>query len=247
MNTVHTESLTIHVDGHTSKSYLAYPAGQEQPLPGILVMPEFWGLTTHIKDRASRLAEAGYTTLAIDLYGEGFTPRTAEEGTSRMRKLLSDMTQTTKHLKAYLEALKDLKQTKTQLTASMGHCLGGALSLHLARIGADINGAVSFHGSLRDLISSSAYAKSIKTKMLVLHGEKDQMISKEQVQYFKKQMDSIGADYKFIEYPDAEHGFTNPQATANGKTFNIPTAYNESADKSSWKEMLSFLANTFSS
>jgi len=119
MNTVHTESLTIHVDGHISKSYLAYPAGQEKPLPGVLVMPEFWGLTDHIKNRASQLAEAGYTTLAIDLYGEGFTPSTAKEGQTAMKDLLSDMIKTTKHLKSYLEALKDLKQTNSQKTASM--------------------------------------------------------------------------------------------------------------------------------
>ena len=210
-------------------------------------MPEFWGLTTHIKNRASRLAEAGYTTLAIDLYGEGFTPSTAEEGASRMKTLLSDMKQTTQQLYAYLEALKDLKQTNSQQIASMGHCLGGALSLHLARIGADIGGAVSFHGSLRDLTSSSTYTSSTKTKMLVCHGEKDQMISSEQVQHFKKQMDSIGANYTFIGYPEAEHGFTNPQATENGKTFNIATAYNKEADKNSWEEMLSFLKKVFSS
>jgi len=106
---------------------------------------------------------------------------------------------------------------------------------------------VSFHGSLSDLADSSSYTPSIKTKILVCHGANDQMISSEQVQHFKKQMDSVGADYKFISYPDAEHGFSNPQATENGKTFQIATAYNEEADTDSWQQMLSLLKKTFSS
>ena len=59
-------------------------------------------------------------------------------------------------------------------------------------------------------------------------------------------MDTAGVDYKFISYQGALHGFTNPQATENGKKFGIPIAYNELADKSSWEEMQKFFTRIFS-
>ena len=52
-------------------------------------------------------------------------------------------------------------------------------------------------------------------------------------------------DYKFIDYPNALHAFTNPDATAIGKKFNLPIAYNKEADEKSWNEMKSFLAEIF--
>ena len=58
------------------------------------------------------------------------------------------MDTTSERMKAYLEALKDLKQADETKTASIGYCLGGALSLHLARMGADVTGVASFHGNL---------------------------------------------------------------------------------------------------
>lgn len=243
MNTVHTEVLTMHLNEHVSKSYLAYPAGQQSPQPGVLVIPEFWGLTEHVKNRAYKLAELGYCALALDVYGEGWVGSTAEEAAAAMNKLFSNMEMTSERMLSYLQALKDLKQTNEVKTASIGYCLGGALSLHLARMGADVTGVASFHGSLDPHITIKP--GSVKAKVLVCHGEADSMIPDEKVQKFKKEMDSMEVDYKFISYPNAQHGFTNPQATENGKAFGIPTAYNEEADKASWEELLNFFNRIF--
>ena len=243
MNTVHTEILTMHIDEHVSKSYLAYPAGQEKPQPGILVVPEFWGLTEHTKNRAYRLAELGYCSLAVDVYGEEWVGSTAEEAAAKMNELYANMDKTSEQMIAYLDALKDLKQTDETRTASIGYCLGGALSLHLVRMGIDLKGVVSFHGSLD--AQTTIKAGHVRAKVLVCHGEADSMIPDEKVQKFKEEMNTAGVDYKFIGYPEAQHGFTNPQATENGKKFGIPTAYNENADKASWEEMLNFFKQIF--
>lgn len=243
MSTVHTEILTIHLGDHKSQSYLAYPAGLQNPQPGILVIPEFWGLTEHTKNRALKLAEQGYCALALDVYGEGWIGGTAEEAAQRMKDLFSDMETTSERMLEYLKTLKDLKQTDETKTASIGYCLGGALSLHLARMGADVTGVASFHGNLQ--ARAQAKPGSVKARVLVCHGEADSMIPEQQVKSFKKEMETAGVDYKFISYPDAEHGFTNPQATENGTKFNIPTAYNENADKASWEELLKFFKEIF--
>ncbi|HQY12909.1 MAG TPA: dienelactone hydrolase family protein, partial [Ferruginibacter sp.] len=62
---------------------------------------------------------------------------------------------------------------------------------------------------------------------------------------FKKQMDSIGADYIFKGYAGATHAFSNPNATAVGQKYNIPIAYNAAADSASWNEMKGFFKTLF--
>ena len=242
MNRVHTETLSIKQGELLSKSYLAYLKDQE-PKPGILLFHEFWGLTEHIKHKAAQLAEQSYTVLAPDLYGEGWTAGTAEKATSAMQKIFSDMEKTSKQLTHFLQILKNLKQTDENQTASIGYCMGGTLSLQMARMGLAIDGVVSFHGNLE--AHHSIAPGQVKAKILILNGEKDPLVPEEQIQNFKKEMDSTGADYHVIHYPNALHGFTNPQATENGKRFNLPTAYNESAAQASWEEMLKFFKTLF--
>ena len=243
MNAIYTETLSIKGDGQNSKSYLAYPKGKDSPQPSMLVIPEFWGLTEYIQHRARQLAELGYCALAVDIYGEGWVAKDVESASSAMTQLLSNLDRGSKILLTHLEELKKLKQTEETKTAVIGYCLGGSLSLHLARIGADIKGAVSFHGDLEP--HTTIQEGQVKAKVLVCHGSADSMIPEEKVHNFKKEMDTAGVDYKFISYPEALHGFSNPQATENGKKFGIPIAYNERADKSSWSEMQNFFNRIF--
>jgi len=79
----------------------------------------------------------------------------------------------------------------------------------------------------------------------VLHGGDDKFIPPEQIEAFKQEMRSAGADFQFISYPGALHSFTNPEATELGKKFNMPIAYNAKADKESWNEMKKFLIAIF--
>ncbi|MGL5891056.1 MAG: dienelactone hydrolase family protein, partial [Bacteroidia bacterium] len=79
-------------------------------------------------------------------------------------------------------------------------------------------------------------------RMLICHGEADSFIKPEEIAGFKSGLDSAKVNYSFIGYADATHAFTNPDATENGKKFEIPIAYNEAADKKSWADFLTFLA-----
>jgi dienelactone hydrolase len=81
--------------------------------------------------------------------------------------------------------------------------------------------------------------------VLVCHGADDQFVKPEEVAQFKKQMDSIGADYTFKVYAGATHAFSNPAATEMGQKFKLPIAYNAAADTASWKEMNDFFGKIF--
>jgi dienelactone hydrolase len=123
----------------------------------------------------------------------------------------------------------------------MGYCLGGALALHAARLGLDLRGVASFHGSLGK--THPAQKGDVKARVLVCHGEDDSFVSAEEQAGFRQEMDHLGVDYRFIAYPGAKHGFTNPDATENGRKYNLPLAYNEAVDRESWQEMKAFWAD----
>jgi hypothetical protein len=68
---IKTETIT-YKDGDTVlKGFLAYDDANTQPRPGVLVVPEWWGLTDYARHRAQMLAELGYTAFAADMYGDG--------------------------------------------------------------------------------------------------------------------------------------------------------------------------------
>jgi len=57
--------------GTVMRGYLAYDENIKDRRPGVLVVPEWWGLNDYARKRARMLAELGYTALAVDMYGEG--------------------------------------------------------------------------------------------------------------------------------------------------------------------------------
>jgi dienelactone hydrolase len=145
---------------------------------------------------------------------------------------------------AAYDLLKRHDATDPSKIAAIGYCFGGAVVLQMARLGADLDGVASFHGTLSPQ-GAPARRGVFKAKALVLHGADDPLIPQEQVAAFKKEMNAAGVDYTFIAYPGAQHAFTNPEATERGKKVNMPIAYDEVADAQSWAELQKFLQRLF--
>jgi dienelactone hydrolase len=122
----------------------------------------------------------------------------------------------------------------------MGYCFGGGVVLELARSGADIQGVVSFHGNLDTPYPEST--KSIKPKVLILHGADDPHVPQEQVSAFQNEMRSARTDWQLNIYGNAVHAFTNPEA---GSDPSKGAAYNKDADSRSWEAMKSFCREIF--
>src|ERR1700722_1254367 len=53
--------------------WVAYDDAIKDPRPGVLIFPEWWGLTDYPKHRAEQLAQLGYVAFAADMYGNGQT------------------------------------------------------------------------------------------------------------------------------------------------------------------------------
>ena len=235
-----TNRIEYSVADASHQGYLAFDDEIAGPRPGVMIVHEWWGLNDYIVRRAHMLAELGYVALAVDMYGGGRIAENPDEAGKLMNGVLGDMESGTAALKAGHQLLLGQPGVDPERTAAIGYCFGGAMVLHMARFGYDLDGVVSFHGSLGTEVPAKKGA--VKAKVLVLHGADDPMVPEEQIAAFKQEMEAAEVDYTFIAYPGAKHAFTNEAATENGKKFGMPIEYNEAADEESWAEMAKFLA-----
>ncbi|HCO58992.1 MAG TPA: carboxymethylenebutenolidase, partial [Porticoccaceae bacterium] len=138
-----------------------------------------------------------------------------------------------------LEVAREQAEVDASNIAVMGYCFGGLCALDLARTGADIKGAVSFHG-LFDA-PDNIPTPDIKASVLCLDGHDDPMTPNEKVVALQRELTEAGVDWQLHTYGNTLHGFTNPEA-------NMPEMgikYNAVADRRSWQTLENFLADLF--
>ena len=222
------------------EGYLAVDASVAGKRPGILVVPEWWGLNDYAKKRADMLAKLGYVAFAVDMYGKGKVTTDPKVAGGWAGAVKGDRKLMRARALAGLDVLKGHALVDPTRLAAIGYCFGGTTVLELARAGAPLAGVVSFHGGLDG--PEPAAAKPIKAKVLALHGADDNFISREELLGFEKEMRESGADWQLVSYGGAVHAFSNPDADA----FKIPgVAYNEPADRRSWQAMRTFFDEIF--
>jgi dienelactone hydrolase len=236
------ENITYVVDGVTMQGFIAYDSDIKGKRPAVLVVPEWWGLNDYPKNRARQLASLGYIAMAVDMYGNGKIAADPKEAQALAGAFYQNPQLGKTRLDAAIIKIKEYQQTDPAHVAAIGYCFGGSVVLNSAKLGSDLLGVVSFHGGLAGVKPDK---NLLKAKILVCHGGSDKFVSQHDVDIFKHQLDSIGANYTLKVYPNATHAFTNPDATATGKKFNMPIEYNPEADKNSWNDMKMFFATLF--
>ncbi len=236
------ENISYEAGDMKLKGFVAYEDSSMAKRPVVIIVHEWWGLNDYVKNRAKQLAAMGYLAIAIDLYGDGKIATNPDEAKRMAMPLYKDPVLAKSRFDAALNKIKTYAVADTGKIAAIGYCFGGSMVLNMARMGEDLNGVVSFHGGLKGL---PAEKDKIKADVLVCHGDADKFVSQEEVNAFRQEMDSVGASYKFIAYPNATHAFSNPDATANGKKFDMPIEYNAAADTASWNDMKIFFRKIF--
>ncbi len=235
-----TKPVAYEHAGTKLEGWLAYDDEKVKPgakAAGVLVIPEWWGLTEYPKSRAEQLAKMGYVAFAADMYGAGVVtddPKRAGElaGQFYGKPLMAE------RARAGLDQLVATGLVDGARVAAIGYCFGGSTVQALAYTGAPVAGVVSFHGGLIP-VPAEAAAKT-KAKILVCHGAADGFISAEELAAFTKAMNEGKFDYQFISYAGAVHAFTNPKADEIAKLRSLPIAYHPAADKRSWGHMKQF-------
>lgn len=240
---IQTREIIYQVNDSEFTGYLAYDDSIKDRRPGVLVVHEWWGHNEYARKRARMLAEMGYTAFALDMYGSGKLADHPDTAKAFMQAVTGNFEVMKARFMAGLNLLKEQNTVDDERIAAIGYCMGGGISLGMARTGLDIAGIVVFHGSLGT--QTPARPGVIKAEIRVFTGADDPFVPAEQVAAFEAEMEAAGAPYQLVSYKGAKHSFTNPDADRFGSQFNMPLAYNGEADGDSWRQTQKFLKRIF--
>ena len=219
------------------EGYFSSPKSTQE-VPLVLVAHTWKGRSEFEDAKVSALNELGYAALSIDIFGGGINGKSVEENQALIQPFVADRKLFRQRLISAVEFGKAIEGINPTKIALIGFCFGGLAAIELARSGYELSGCVSFHGLLNQ--SDEPFQK-VKTKLLVLHGDKDPMVSTEQVIALQDEMTESEADWQFISYGNTYHAFTNPAAN----DIQMGTVYNHDSDVRSWTAMSNFLKEVF--
>jgi carboxymethylenebutenolidase len=212
----------------TVRGILYTPEGKG-PFPGIVVIHEFWGLNDWVKDQASKLADQGYAALAIDLY-RGKVATTPDEAHEIMRGVPEDRAK--RDLEAAFRFLASQPNVKPDRIGAIGWCMGGGYALDLALEEAKLAALVINYGHLA---TDPAAISKINAPIIGFFGALDRGITPDDVKQFGAAVDKAGKKIDVTIYPDAGHGFENP---------NNKDGYRPADAADAWNKTVNFLAST---
>ncbi|WP_197090203.1 dienelactone hydrolase family protein, partial [Crocosphaera watsonii] len=194
------------LEGEAIAGYLASPKDSDRPLPGIIVIHEWWGLNDNIKAMTRKIAEQGYTALAVDMYG-GETAQTPEKARELVTEARNNRDRLQENLILAYEYLE--LETNAPTIASIGWCFGGSLSLRTALLfPKTLDAAVIYYGG--ELETEPEVLKPLEMPILGIFGELDKRPSPETVKEFETALQSLNKEVDVYIYPNADHAFANP-------------------------------------
>ncbi|MCA0131698.1 dienelactone hydrolase family protein [Winogradskyella alexanderae] len=229
-------------DSTNLKGYIAYDENITEKRPAVLIVHEWWGHNEYVRERADMLAELGYTAMAVDMYGDGKQAAHPDDAGKFARSVFMNLPEAKARFNAAVELLKTHESVDTDKLAAIGYCFGGSVVLTMANSGADLDAVAAFHSGVALPVMPN---DQLKARVLVCNGGADPFISPESITTFTKAMDSIGAKYEYIAYPDVLHSFTSKAADENAKKFDLPLAYDGEADTKSWNSLQQMLNEVF--
>jgi dienelactone hydrolase len=235
------ETKIAYTDGDTKfEGVLIYDEAIQTPVPAVLMVPNWMGVTDAAVKKAKQLAGKNHVYFVADMYGIDVRPKDAAEAGAAAGFVRSDRPLMRKRAQLALDTfLKQKSPADPQRTAAIGFCFGGGTVLELGRTGADLDAIVSFHG---DLVSPTLEEDAAKTEaqVLVLHGAADPFVSQDDVNSFEAAMLKTNVDWQLIQFSKTVHAFTDPDAKMTGKA-----EYNEQSAKRAFEYMNQLFAELF--
>jgi dienelactone hydrolase len=236
-----TQPVDWTLDGTTFKSLLVYDDATQAKRPGLVMVPNWYGINDIAIKKAEMIAGKDYVILLTDMYGDGVRPKGDPEAKKAVAPLYQDRRLMRERIdKAYEQLKAQASHAPIDLSrlAAIGFCFGGGAVLDLARSGADAKAVIAFHGDLST--DDPALTKNIKARVLAINGGDDSFTMPD-VPKFTESMKQSPADWQFVEIGHVVHCFTETEATA--KTGNC--RYDAKAAARSYRLMHDWLAESF--
>ena len=195
-------SLNYFSEDPNTSGYLTLPEGSGKK-PGLIIVHEWDGLKTRVRQMADALADEGYVVLAADMYS-GRTGSNTDENVALMNETRADPDKLVRNLDAAAKYLRGRDDVISDKIGTMGWCYGGGVVLTYAIGGENHAATAIFYGSL---ISDPEELKHIGHDVLGIFAENDRGIPPSDVRNFEKALYSAGIPNEIHIYDDVGHGF----------------------------------------
>ena len=187
------EEPVTYQDGETTmKGFIVYDDAVQGKRPGIVMVPEWWGITKHVHDEAQKFAQQGYTAFIADMYGDGKSADNPKDAGALAGAVMKDPKVMEARFNAAQTKLGQHPSVDPTRIGAVGYCFGGAVVLNMARAGADLAAVTGFHASL-GLNTPAPAPGAVKAKILILNGADDPFVKREEYDVLKRDLDAANA------------------------------------------------------
>lgn len=226
------ETVEFRSNGSMASGYLVTPPGGSGP--GVLVIQEWWGLDSGIKEMAERLGAAGFVALAPDLYhGELAQHDEMDKAAHLMQSLPAE--RAGKDMSGAVDFLASHPAVTSQGIGVVGFCMGGMLSFIIAANRPDkVKAVVPFYGFPQGAAEPN-YAP-ITATISGHMAEHDNFFSPDAARALEAKLRGMGKVVTLTVHPGTGHAFMGPH--------NALGTYDAAVAAKVWPEAVAFLHAT---
>ncbi|TAN24775.1 MAG: dienelactone hydrolase family protein [Actinomycetota bacterium] len=220
-------------------AFLARPEGGAD-LPCVILLHERYGLVKHTEDLAEKLASSGYVVVAPDLFYAYPDQESLRRGDVGVKLTDAEVTEEIDDVCAVLDQIKGADSSRLGM---VGVCQSGRYSIaYGAR--RPLKACVTFYGAAQESDWAvnefqpdglAALIAQLEAPVLGIFGEKDHVISINDVRRLRSALEEHQKSYRIKIYADAPHGWLNDT---------MPGRYRPAIAAAAWSELLKFFDET---
>jgi carboxymethylenebutenolidase len=226
------ETVEFKSNGHTASGYLVKPpAGSGQ---GVLVIQEWWGLDSGIKEMTDRLGAAGFVALAPDLYhGELAGHTEMDKAGKLMQSLPPD--RAARDMSGAVDYLAGHTAVTSKGIGVVGFCMGGMLSFIIAANRGDkVKAVVPFYGFPQGPMEPDWSGLTAKVRGHM--AEHDNFFAPAAAHALEDKLRTMGKDVTLTVHPGTGHAFMGPH--------NALGTLDKDVAARIWPDVVTFLKDT---
>jgi carboxymethylenebutenolidase len=224
-----TETVEFRSNGNTASGYFVTPPSGSGP--GVLVIQEWWGLDSGIKEMADRLGSAGFVALAPDLYhGELAGHTEMDKAAKLMQSMPPD--RAGRDMSGAVDYLSSHPAVISKGIGVVGFCMGGMLSFIIATNRPDkVKAVAPFYGFPQGSMEPNwtKLEASISGHM----AEHDDYFPPAAARALEAKLRGMGKNVTLTVHPGSGHAFMAPH--------NASGTLNAALAARIWPEVVSFL------
>lgn len=205
MAVIRTSHVDLKINGENAYAYVAEPDDNAKH-PGVVVIQEWWGMESHVREIAERLAHEGFVAAVPDLY-HGKIATEPNDAQKMVMMLTKNVDRAAQEIIGTLETLKAMPNVEPKKLGLIGFCVGGFLAFKVAERHRDLAVVVPFYAGGYD--PKPEDVTKVNAPILAVYGSKDQSIPRTQVEKIERMYREAGKDITVKTY-NAGHAFINP-------------------------------------